>query len=141
MLDKSESTQKNRQFEPRMSQKVKIINAVGSLVIAGGFVFIIFFTTFYKLPIRKWEYFTLNYTFIIIGLYYLLQSLFAIINNHCYIPSLKKNADFLPKVAIQIIGYHEKPEIFISILTNIKNFTYPKFLIKRVVFCIDGYDD
>ena len=124
-----------------MSRIGKIINTVCSLVIGGGFGFMIFFTTFYKMPIRKWEYFTLNYTFIIIGLYYLLQSLFAIINNRCFIPSLKKKADYLPKVAIQIIGYHEKPEIFISILTNIKNFTYPKFLIKRIVLSIDGYDD
>ena len=124
-----------------MSSKVKIINAVCSLVLGGDFVFMIFFTTFYKLPIQKWEYFTLNYTFIIIGLYYLLQSLFAIINYRCFIPSLKKRADYLPMVAIQIIGYHEKPEIFVSILTNIKNFSYPKNLIRRIVFCIDGYDD
>lgn len=123
-----------------MSARMKIINAIFSVVIAGGFIFIIFFTTFYRLPIHKWEYFTLNYTFIVIGVYYFLQSLFAIINNRCFIPSLKKKADYLPIVAIQIIGYHEKPEIFISILTNIKNFTYPKNLIHRVVLCLDGYD-
>lgn len=89
-----------------MSTSVKIINAIASFLLAGGFIFIIFFTTFYKLPIRKWEYFTLNYTFIVIGLYYLLQSLFGIINNRIYIPRLKKRAHNLPTVAIQIIGYH-----------------------------------
>lgn len=89
-----------------MGRGVKIINAIASILLAGGFIFIIFFTTFYKLPIRKSEYFTLNYTFIVIGLFYLLQSVFGIINNRIYIPRLKKRATNLPIVAIQIIGYH-----------------------------------
>ncbi len=83
-----------------MNFGIKIINAIASIILAGGFVFIIFFTTFYKLPIQKWQYFTLNYTFIVIGLYYLLQSLFGIINNRIYIPRLKKKATNLPMVAI-----------------------------------------
>ena len=75
-----------------------------------------------------------------IGLYFLLQSLFSIINNNYYIPKLKKEAKYaqMPVVSIQVIGRGESPEVFTNVLERLKNQTYSQRLIKRVVLSIDG---
>ena len=77
---------------------------------------------------------------ILIALFFILQSVFGIINNNYYIPKLKKEAKYaqMPVVSIQVIGRGESPEVFTNVLERLKNQTYSQTLIKRVVLSIDG---
>lgn len=118
--------EKEKPYQNRMSKNYKIIN--GLLIFIGGigFIFIMFFTTFYHVIIKNFEYLTLSISIILITLYYIAQSILAIINDSYYIPKLKRNANRLPFVGIQIVGRNESSEIFTSVLSKIKNLSYQK---------------
>lgn len=118
--------EKEKPYQNRMSKNYKIIN--GLLIFIGGigFIFIMFFTTFYHVIIKNFEYLTLSISIILITLYYIAQSILAIINDSYYIPKLKRNANRLPFVGIQIVGKNESSEIFTSVLSKIKNLSYQK---------------
>lgn len=118
--------EKEKPYQSKMSKSHKIIN--GFLIFIGGigFIFIMFFTTFYHVTIKNFDYFTLSVSIILITLYYIAQSILAIINDNYYIPKLKRNTNRLPIVGIQIIGRNESPQIFTSVLSKIKNLSYQK---------------
>lgn len=87
-----------------MSKPYKIINGLLNTVVAVAFIFIMFFTTFYKINVKAWEYFALSISLILMILFYIMQSAMAIVNDKYYIPKLKKDVKRLPKVGLQIIG-------------------------------------
>lgn len=87
-----------------MSTPIKIINSVIVLLIIGGFVGYFFYYNFVPLMIYQKDYFALGYSFIFIGLFFAVHYLLALINNVYYIPKIKKKADHLPFIGLQMIG-------------------------------------
>lgn len=109
MANRDQETARDYEFKPRMSSKFKIFNATISIFLVGGYMFFLFYNNFVPFTLQKWDYISINYTFILIGCFYFLQTVFALGNNLYYVPKIKSKADRLPIIGIQVIGMNENP--------------------------------
>lgn len=100
MAEKSSDTKVERNYKQRMSTPVKIINVILTFITNICFIAYLFYNNFSKNLLASWNYYSMSYSFILIGIFYLLQTIFAFINNYYYIPKIKKSADRLPVVGI-----------------------------------------
>lgn len=91
-------------YKQRMSTPVKILNAFVTILIVIAFIGFLFYNNFSPVSIHKWDFYSMGLSFILIGLFYAVQYVLALINNLYYIPKLKKKADRLPFIGIQMIG-------------------------------------
>lgn len=130
--------EKHIPMDQRKPVRNKILNGILMVLIVPPFIGLLMYGSFQGFKFVRADYFTLSLSLILIALYFILQSVFAMINNHYYIPKVKKSAQRLPEIAIQVIGRNEKPEIFYSTLKRLRDQTYPKDLVKKIVLCIDG---
>ena len=124
--------------QPKRHVRNKFLNGIGIVVIVPSFVGLLLYGSFVGIKLVEGSYVQLSLSLILIGLYFLSQSLLAIVNNNYFIPKLKSSKKNLPEMGIHIIGRGEEDHIFYSVLKRIKHQTYPKHLIKKVVLCIDG---
>ena len=97
----------NQKMETKKKPRNMFINAIITLIVIPGFLFLLFFGAFKKITLAKEKYFVLNLSLLVIAFMFLLQSIFAIINNNWWIPRMKEKSKNLPKIGIQLIGRKE----------------------------------
>lgn len=80
------------------------LNALLIILTLPAFLAALFVFEFLDVHIIRADYFYVTPGIIVIAVYFILQTLFSVLNNNYYIPKLKKAASELPRIGIQIIG-------------------------------------
>ena len=89
---------------PKKHVRNKFINALGIIILVPGFIVLLFYGSFLGITFVEGSYVKLKLSLLLIAVYFIIQSVLAIVNNNYYIPKLKKGVKNLPRVGIQVIG-------------------------------------